>query len=1409
MSQRSFFWPRHGSPHSDSILEADDSVSTPFRSSRRSTDASHARDPSTGRTHATHQYPHTRLPSNTGTPIAAVQASSHSSHSSSPSPTPSLNPYGGSLRSMLNAGSNSVLQSPTRISSESGARSRASVPANTLPANIRRVPSDQTRSRQKTIPRSRQEPAGSTGDTAYSLPLHSAPAANVGRDARCEQIVQNFYSKTAQVIAHLRGYGTAGFRLGSAEIEGTSATLPPRGIGASTGPSGSSLMCASSASSSVADLTSNGRRINRWFNLDLEDIAAVKEEVRFWRHAVGSSQLHLRRPPPMYIEVCLDVSGVLASDELQVTDVFGRPWTVDLDTAAPDSDVVHSPQSKHRRRASAIVLEVWRLTLDVDAAATPALDLPRVYKRAIVFFRSLYAFANLLPCVALARQLAATPNGMALFCSLRSEVSPRDGVIDLDVSLTGTECFLESHDLEHVPTPMGTFSMGVQYRRECLFSSSAPHSLLPHDSLAAFGAAEDTYFTPTLSSRSGSNFSLHPSRNTIQPLTATSPQSAQRLSAAAVGHNHHPLQGSSLGSDRGLTMPSVNPFRARPLSIGASSSLPSRIDADSHRRGSVRRSSEWHTSNDALSHNAGAAYSNRSHTVTAGVGSAQALHGHASTQTDTHGSRGRSISSARAHSYDHRPIRLGSSGSGAAADSASTLHRNVMLRRLGGSLSPTEPQRQHELFGRVAGAGPESYTSDSRSPPKPSIASIPSISSGSAGSFVAGRSGLGIAPFKSPSLSESPGLGIGAFVDISTLAAIPGNEAGCGSLPRVSEDVTRRRGYTVAHDAALHTPSLLSGPEQPSMKMSESPSSISTITSGHSRRLSSSFGNRRASMVRRHPSILSTSAADRPSAGAVTTPHDSSGMSRRHTIIEGEVWSASAQVQQQERRGISDRMETSDPTQNLQDIGDFIRMLDAKQPLRVYSHRDSPTRSHLQDKAKLETGKHQSIEPSSVPPLQPLSPTATGSRRHRKSAPPESSQGAAEEASRFASGGSLRRYQGILDEFSGLSRDMEKSVISRGRVLESTSEDVGIGSMADGDDLSGSPFRRVPMPNPLRSSGSRSNRSHPPSFALAVTSTEELPPSITESLDTSSNVDLLRQAFDGLSIESEREASEAETASVHLPLLSPGNRAHVRSAAPGIDLEHEHPVPRPVTIPRANPVDARPRQQMRQALRADTGAEERDTAGAVRSNVPHVRGKSQPVTHVPELIPGVAPRMTTPQPLSFHQSGLPPGGHAQQPLPHLLPQPRIGRAPSMRTSPEARPFSYRSDLTAAGSSQLGALLSAADDGLGGPMRAPRSTPSTPSQAALTVYPRANGTAVGRERRATGPRHDTGNRLRSNFPPLSFIIPRSRVDRDEQQQPMGRDNRPQHSQSRNTSSGDVGGEDDDDEDLMFQMDTSIH
>ncbi|KAJ2794921.1 autophagy protein 13, partial [Coemansia furcata] len=83
---------------------------------------------------------------------------------------------------------------------------------------------------------------------------------------------------------------------------------------------------ASSASSSLIDVGTSGRRVNKWFNLDLEDIAEVKEEAKLWRHAVIGVHPFQAPPPPMIIEVCLDISGLSLDDELQVADIYGRTW---------------------------------------------------------------------------------------------------------------------------------------------------------------------------------------------------------------------------------------------------------------------------------------------------------------------------------------------------------------------------------------------------------------------------------------------------------------------------------------------------------------------------------------------------------------------------------------------------------------------------------------------------------------------------------------------------------------------------------------------------------------------------------------------------------------------------------------------------------------------------------------------------------------------------------------------------------------------------------------------------------------------------------------------------------------------------------------------------------------------------
>ncbi|KAJ1722800.1 autophagy protein 13 [Coemansia erecta] len=659
-----------------------------------------------------------RLPRNSGSPAAAAPASSSfSSHySSSPSPSPSINPFAaGALRSVHQAAGSALAGSSPpgpaataaaaahafRGMSEAtavaaGGRARGAT-VSTMPANIRRSEG------------SRQQQQQQQAQTPQQRPLaRSSSVSAAGKDARCEQIVQSFYSKAAQVVGQLRG----GAALGSRQLG--------RSSGYGSGPGASDwAMNASSTCSSVQD---GRRRSNRWFNLCLDDQADIRDSVSAWRQAVAAPH---PAPLPMFIDVCLDVSHVTEAELLQLTDIYGRAWTVDLDSATAG-------------RASAIVVETWRL--DLDAGLAEAVDLPRVYKQAIVFFRSLYAFASLLPATQLARHVAQrSDGGLGMFCAFRADVHQRAGTLALDAGLTGTDKFLESHVFAPVATPLGAFAMGVQYRRECVFAVARAHGGEEVDAYEGLGAVlDEAYFAPTLSPRSqGAHVTQqHPQHR--QPPPQQRPQSLQRA----------------------VAVPSVNPFRARPLSLGESSSLPAMV---AQMRGS------------------------------------------------SPGQSARRVSLGTRSVVASEPV-TGAYADHHAGDAGSVLHRSVMLRRFGDALSPGEHSGQARAFDGG------------------SVRSV-SSSGGSAGS-------PGVAPFRSPSLSETPG---GWRVRSSVAAAEPVPMP----LPMRAESMD-----------------------------------VGSAASSHSRGLASSFGNRRASVTRRRTSMLGGSGG----SGAAAAAAPSSSLPRRATV---------------------------------------------------------------------------------------------------------------------------------------------------------------------------------------------------------------------------------------------------------------------------------------------------------------------------------------------------------------------------------------------------------------------------------------------------------------------------------------------------------------------------------------------
>ncbi len=99
----------------------------------------------------------------------------------------------------------------------------------------------------------------------------------------------------------------------------------------------------------------------------------------------------------MIIETYLDASRLSNSQSLVIVDDNGKRWDV---LEALNSSESSSDGSSRPRRNTEIVLERWKVELRCIPGNQPddfAPILPTIYKRAIVFFRSLFTATRAMP----------------------------------------------------------------------------------------------------------------------------------------------------------------------------------------------------------------------------------------------------------------------------------------------------------------------------------------------------------------------------------------------------------------------------------------------------------------------------------------------------------------------------------------------------------------------------------------------------------------------------------------------------------------------------------------------------------------------------------------------------------------------------------------------------------------------------------------------------------------------------------------------------------------------------------------------------------------------------------------------------------------------------------------------------
>ncbi|KAI5852801.1 autophagy-related protein 13-domain-containing protein [Morchella snyderi] len=312
--------------------------------------------------------------------------------------------------------------------------------------------------------------SGSHGGYSSNVPGGTggggAPAERTSRD-KANQIVQAYFGKAAMVILHAR------------------VVLPP-----------------------TFSPKSGQKKVNRWFNIELDETDEFREILELWR----KGDCFEPRPPPMIIETYLDATDLTANQSLVILDGEGKRWNVNeaLDTAAVVAGVNNTESRKAGRGGGSrheVILERWTVDLSPPYDIALAPELPVVYKKGIILFRALYAYAGLMPTWKFRRRLSKVKlntSTLKVNCRIINGSNytraPKEWDL-LQVPLyEGDKEVTDTYSFPRVESPAGCFDISVEFRKNCEFRVDDSEALLS----SHFINLDEHYFRPSLTQKAPS-----------------------------------------------------------------------------------------------------------------------------------------------------------------------------------------------------------------------------------------------------------------------------------------------------------------------------------------------------------------------------------------------------------------------------------------------------------------------------------------------------------------------------------------------------------------------------------------------------------------------------------------------------------------------------------------------------------------------------------------------------------------------------------------------------------------------------------------------------------------------------------------------------------------------------------------
>lgn len=187
--------------------------------------------------------------------------------------------------------------------------------------------------------------------------------------------------------------------------------------------------------------------------------------------------------PSLCIEIYLDTKNLGHKQSLVIHDEQDKKWDV-ADALNVPVESSSRPQSR-TGKSTQLVLERWMIHVGDKHSVHPSElsdPLPNVYKKAVVLFRSLYAYLRFIPAFKYYKSIAKQPaNHPSLKMGFRISngdfKSPRPDTLNIPLypspeSVTETQVFTPSN------SPVGPLCITVQYRTNCEFSVEDSESLL-------------------------------------------------------------------------------------------------------------------------------------------------------------------------------------------------------------------------------------------------------------------------------------------------------------------------------------------------------------------------------------------------------------------------------------------------------------------------------------------------------------------------------------------------------------------------------------------------------------------------------------------------------------------------------------------------------------------------------------------------------------------------------------------------------------------------------------------------------------------------------------------------------------------------------------------------------------------